>query len=255
MARKNRKVGAKTILLIIVSLLFAAFVVYIAVKIIFKPEFIRYNGFGIDMPSRYDIHGIDVSRYQGNIDWEAVRTMRDDNVGLQFSFIKATEGETRIDPLFRRNWVNAGEEKMAKGAYHFFHPSRSGEAQAKNFIRTVTLTTGDLPPVLDIEKTNGQSKERIQEGAATWLKLVEEHYGVKPIIYTNVSFYENYLAGRFDDYKLWVAHYLQKNKPRISREWTFWQHSETGRVNGIKATVDFNAFNGDFYDLERLRIP
>ena len=255
MARKKRKVGAKPVLLIILSLIFAAFVVYIAVRIIFKPEFVSYKGFGIDLPSRYDIHGIDVSHYQGNIDWEAVRTMRDENVGLQFAFIKATEGVTKIDPLFRRNWVKAGEENIPKGAYHFYYPSRDAALQAKNFIRTVTLTSGDLPPVLDIEKTSGQSAEKIKKGAAIWLKLVEEHYGVKPIIYTNVSFYDRYLGEDFDEYKLWAAHYLQKNKPRIERSWTFWQHSETGRVNGIKATVDFNAFNGDFYDLERLRIP
>jgi lysozyme len=94
-------------------------------------------------------------------------------------------------------------------------------------------------------------RKRVKE----WLSVIENHYGVKPIIYTNADFYTNILGSEFDDYPLWVAHYLQKNKPRIERPWTFWQYSETGNVNGILSKVDFNVFNGDSSDFEELRIP
>ena len=87
-----------------------------------------------------------------------------------------------------------------------------------------------------------------------WLDIVEDHYGVKPIVYTYVNFYSQYLSGEFDNYPLWAAHYLEKDKPRIKRKWIFWQHSERGRVNGIRTRVDFNVFNGDKDDFESLLI-
>jgi lysozyme len=111
-----------------------------------------------------------------------------------------------------------------------------------------------MPPVLDVEQTNGASETDIQQRVKDWLQMVEKQYKVKPIIYTNVDFYQNFLAGKFDDYPLWVAHYLVKDKPRIKRNWLFWQHNDGGRVNGINAYVDFNVFNGDSTDFNRLLI-
>ena len=143
---------------------------------------------------------------------------------------------------------------MTRGAYHFFIPGKSGRAQAVNFIETVQLQKGDLPPVLDIEQVNGASVTDLQQRVSDWLVLVEKKYKVKPIIYTNADFYKTFLAGRFDDYPLWVAHYLVKDKPRISREWSFWQHNEKGRVNGIGSFVDFNVFNGDSAAFQQLLI-
>jgi lysozyme len=166
-------------------------------------------------------------------------------VKIKFAFIKATEGIGRIDENFRRNWFNAQKAGVARGAYHFFISSKSGKAQAENFIETVRLQKGDLPPVLDIEQTNGASITDLQQRVSDWLQMVEKKYRVKPVIYTNADFYKTFLSGRFDDYPLWVAHYLVKDKPRISRNWTFWQHNETGHVNGINSFVDFNVFNGD----------
>lgn len=210
-----------------------------------KPKFVRYPAFGIDLPVNYAIHGIDVSRYQHNIDWKAVCAMQDQQVKIGFAFIKATEGLGRVDNDFRRNWYNAGTASIPRGAYHFFISSKSGKAQAENFIETVELKKGDLPPVLDIESSNGASAADIQQRAKDWLLMVEKYYKVKPIIYTNIDFYENFLAGHFEDYPLWVAHYYVKDKPRISRNWTIWQHNERGRVNGIDTFVDFNVFKGD----------
>ena len=217
-----------------------------------RPKFVRYPAFGISMPVNFSIHGIDVSRYQDNIDWKAVRAMQDKEVKIGFAFIKATEGLDRVDGKFRQNWFKANQTSLPRGAYHFFISSKSGKAQAENFIETVSLKKGDLPPVLDIETANGATVSDIQQRAKDWLIRIEQHYKVRPIIYTNVDFYENFLQEKFADYPLWVAHYYVKDKPAINRDWTFWQHNERGRVNGVDAYVDFNVFNGDSTDFRRM---
>ena len=210
-----------------------------------KAHFVRYEAFGIEVPTNYEIHGIDVSKYQETIDWESVRAMNVEGIKLHFAFIKATEGNGNEDRQFKRNWKRSREAGMIRGAYHFFISSKSGKTQAENFINSVELQPGDLPPVLDVEQTNGQRSDKIRQRVQEWLTTVENYYGVKPIIYTNVDFYKQILKDDFDHYPLWVAHYLQKEKPRIYRDWHFWQYSEQGRANGILYKTDFNVFNGD----------
>ena len=210
-----------------------------------RAKYIKYSAFGIDIPTNFTIHGIDVSRYQEIIDWNNVKQMRVEEMKIDFAFIKATEGVNKTDSYFHRNWKNAKESGMARGAYHFFIATRSGKTQAENFIKRVQIEPGDLPPVLDVEETYGVSPQKLRQRALEWLQTVEEYYKVKPILYTNVDFYKLYLKDQFDGYPLWVAHYLQKEGPRIYRDWAFWQHSESGRVSGIAAYVDFNVFNGD----------
>ena len=217
--------------------------------------FVRYREFGIPIPSSYEIHGIDVSKYQRRISWEAVKEMKVGPIQLSFAFIKATEGNTSGDSYFKRNWEKAKEAGIIRGAYHFFIASRDGKTQAQNFISRVSLETGDLPPVLDVEQTYGKSATVIRAEVKEWLETVEQYYGVRPIIYANVDFYEKYLAGYFDEYPLWVAHYLQPTQPRIRRKWIFWQHSEKGKVNGILSKVDFNVFNGDSGAFRALLVP
>jgi lysozyme len=108
--------------------------------------------------------------------------------------------------------------------------------------------------VLDVEETYGVKPADVTKRVKEFLHAVERHYGVKPIIYTGADFYKTYLGDDFDDYPLWVAHYIQKNKPRIDRQWVFWQHSEKGRVNGITSAVDFNVFHGNRTEFEDLLI-
>ncbi len=112
-----------------------------------------------------------------------------------------------------------------------------------------------MPPVLDVEQAGKKGSDNLKKEVKEWLLIVEEHYGIRPIIYTNTDFYKHHLGDEFDDYPLWVAHYLQKHQPRIKREWSFWQHSEQGRVNGITSKVDFNVFNGDSIEFRSLLIP
>lgn len=210
-----------------------------------RVNFVKYEKFGIEIPADYAIHGIDVSRYQLNIGWNRVKKMNVENIRIGFAFIKATEGEGLMDPYFRKNWREAEKHKVTRGVYHFFSPKKDAVKQARFFIKNVKLKPGDLPPVLDIETTGNVSPGMLKAKAMAWLKVVEDHYGVKPIIYTYVDFYKKYLGEEFDEYPLWIAHYYQKHRPRISRNWVLWQHNDRGNVDGITSKVDFNVFNGD----------
>lgn len=248
MAKKIKKNRLKvTVFIVLMLALIAGIIWYIR-----KPHFVHYTHFGIDMPVNYSLHGIDVSRYQETIDWEAVKTMNIQHIRIRFAFIKASEGSNDVDPRFKKNWRAAKTAGIARGAYHFFNPYKDGNSQAQHFIETVSMQPGDMPPVLDIEQLSNVPKAVLQQRVAIWLSLVEKHYKLKPIIYTGADFYAKYLAGKFDDYPLWVAHYLVKDKPRVKRNWSFWQHNEAGRVNGIKGLVDFNVFNGDSADFEQI---
>ena len=230
-----------------------AYIIYKTAKIN-HAKFVRYPAFGIDIPDSYEIHGIDVSKYQSYIDWPSVKEMKVNNIKIGFAFIKATEGLGNTDKLFKRNWKKTKEAGVTRGAYHFFLPTKSGKMQAKNFIKSVMLEPGDLPPVLDIEQLYGVKPEKMRKEVQDWLTVIEDYYKVKPIIYTYVTFYTSYLQKDFDEYPLWAAHYLEKDKPRINRPWIFWQHNEKGRVNGITMPVDFNVFNGDSADFESLLV-
>lgn len=252
--RSNSSLRPFLLLTLVAAGLFFAYLFYLW-AVTPGPSSVRYEEFGISIPSRYEIHGIDVSRYQQAVSWKLVKEMKVRNVQIGFAFIKATEGSNLVDPLFKRNWKKAKEAGVTRGAYHFFNPRKDGKSQAKRFLSTVKLESGDLPPVLDIEKGWNIPKAKIQQEVKVWLDAVEAATGVKPIIYTYVTFYEKYLKGSFDDYPLWIAHYYQPNSPRIKRSWQFWQHSEEGRVNGIRSKVDFNVFNGDSTDFRALLVP
>ncbi len=217
-----------------------------------RAHFVRYPEFGIDIPVNYSIHGIDVSKYQSIIDWQSVKEMNVNNVQISFVFIKATEGLNDEDDYFSRNWKKAKLVGLTRGAYHFFLATKSGKEQAENFINSVKLETGDMPPVLDIEQTYGVDAAALRNRVKEWLETVQNYYGVMPIIYTNVEFYKQFLKDDFDAYPLWVAHYLQKERPHIYRDWMFWQHDEGGTVNGIINKVDFNVFSGDSTDFKKM---
>ncbi len=257
MARKKSKNNYLPIFVIASCIAAASFVFYLA-YLWWKTDdtkYVTYPQFGIPIPAGYEIHGIDVSKYQDRISWEAVQQMQVQDVRLHFAFMKATEGVSNTDSYFKRNWKKSKDAGIVRGAYHFFIASKDGRTQAENFIKRVDLQTGDLPPVLDVEQNFGTSPTQLRKEIKEWLDVAEQHYGVRPIIYTYVVFYEKYLQGYFDDYPLWVAHYLQPNQPRIQRSWSFWQHSEKGKVNGIRSNVDFNVFNGDSIAFSSLLVP
>ena len=137
--------------------------------------------YGVCIPDGYDIHGIDISHYQGKIDWKKLLQNKETATPLHFVFMKATEGGDHNDTTFEANFANARNHGFIRGAYHFYIPSTDALKQADFFIRTVKLVSGDLPPVLDVEVTGRKEKKELQQGIKRWLDRVESHYGVKPI--------------------------------------------------------------------------
>ena len=210
----------------------------------------------VSYPEGYEIHGIDVSHHQGKINWQKLKDQgMIDKFPVRFVMIKATEGASRIDPNFKENFFQARENGFTRGAYHFYSIYSSAEKQAEFFIKNVKLEKGDLPPVLDVEhKPKNQTDEEFIVSIRKWLDIVENHYGVKPIIYTYYKFKTRYLNDSvFDDYPYWIAHYYV-DKVEYEGAWKFWQHTDAGRLPGIKGRVDFNIYNGSYYDLRKLTI-
>ncbi len=214
------------------------------------------KSFGIIMPVPYKVHGIDVSKHQGEIDWKRVSMMRDNGIRISFAFIKASEGITRQDKRFNENWKQSSRNGIIRGAYHFYYPSRDPHKQADNFIKVVKLRKGDLPPVVDIEVSNGRSAKNICGNLQIFVDRLEKRYGVKPIIYTNINFYNTYLKGSFEKYPLWIAGYFDHDRfyNEFTTPWIFWQHSEKGKVDGIRGHVDFNVFTGSQGQLNSMRM-
>ncbi len=206
-------------------------------------------------PDGYEIRGIDISHYQGTIDWDQLQNAMIERSPIRFIVMKATEGATKIDPSFKENFSQALEYGYIRGAYHFWSNKSSARQQAYFFLNNVPLEDGDLPPVLDIEhKPKEMSTEDFQREVLTWLHIVEDRYHVKPIIYTYYKFKMNYLSSPvFDDYPYWIAHYYV-DKIEYTGEWKFWQHTDAGKLPGIKGYVDFDLYNGSFYDLKKLCI-
>ena len=210
----------------------------------------------VSYPEGYEIHGIDISHHQGTIDWA---TLKDEAViderPIRFIMIKATEGANKIDENFKDNFYNAREYGFTRGAYHFYGTRSTAKAQAQFFISQVKLEKGDLPPVLDVEhKPSNQTDEEFKESVLEWLRIVEKHYGVPPIVYTYYKFKLRYLNDpAFDAYPYWIAHYYV-DKVEYEGAWKFWQHTDAGRLPGIKGDVDFNIYNGSFYDLRQMTI-
>lgn len=218
-----------------------------------KPCF-GQRGYGICMPCNYEVHGIDVSHYQGKIDWQRLACDSDAKYPLRFAFMKATEGGDLADETFARNFEEARKHGFVCGAYHYFIPRTDAVKQADFFINTVKLQQGDLPPVLDVETVGKLSRKELKTSVKTWLDKVESHYGVKPILYTSYKFKLSYLNDSlFNTYPYWIAHYYV-DSVHYKGKWHFWQHTDVGTVPGIRPKVDLNVFNGSFEQLDSLRL-
>ena len=208
-----------------------------------------------EYPEGYEIHGIDISHYQDKIDWEQLKNAMIKGCPVRFVIIKSTEGSSRLDENFRENFNQARDFGFIRGVYHFWSNKSTAREQAYYFLDQVHLTDGDLPPVLDIEhKPADKSVEDFQRDVLTWLHIVEDKYHTKPIIYTYYKFKEQYLSAPvFDDYPYWIAHYYV-DKVQYKGKWKFWQHTDVGKLPGIKGYVDFNIYNGSYYELKQLCI-
>jgi len=186
--------------------------------------------------------GIDVSHYQGTVDWNAVR-----GAGMAFAFAKATEGLNTVDAMFSTNWPAMSAAGLVRGAYHFFHPEEDAASQAQHFLSVVgTLSASDLPPVLDVEETNGVSTSVLWTGVTTWLETIAQETGRTPMLYVSPSFWNQHTPNpALEGYPLWLADYAATpSLPNGFAAWDFWQFSESGTVAGVSGTVDQDVFNG-----------
>ena len=194
------------------------------------------------------VKGIDVSTYQGTIDWSAVKT-----AGKQFAFIRVSDGTGTIDSQFAANWAKARTHGILRGPYQFFRASEDPTAQANLLISKVgTLEGDDIPPTLDVELMDGQTAATVLSRARTWVAAIQAHYGRKPLVYCSPGFWNGLGAGGWDARAtLWVAHWgvSSPQVPGSWSDWTFWQYSDAGSVSGISGAVDVDEFHGSYEDL------
>ena len=225
-----------------------------------RPYFYRMrpcNGtkeYGVCLPSGFLYYGIDVSHHQGSIDWNKVAQSSGSNVSpIKFVIMKATEGSTFTDPYYTDNIRMARDAGFICGAYHFYNPVTSPQKQAENYINTVHLIKGDIIPVVDVERV-GRSSADLQRELLVFLKALEKHYGVKPVIYASSKFRRRHLNNpEFDDYPFWVAHYYVV-RPETAKSWRIWQFTDHASIEGISGYTDFNVFRGSEADFNALRL-
>ncbi len=196
------------------------------------------------------IHGIDLSHYQGEVFWEKVG----DNRKIAYVYLKATEGGDNIDKRYANNIRMAKENGLKVGSYHFFRPKTALQKQLDNFTTQCRPEDQDLIPMIDIETTAGLTREVFRDSLMTFLSMVEEYYGQKPLLYTGANFYDRYLSGGLvDEYKIMIAQYTDFEPSLIdNRGITLWQYTGKGSINGVKGHVDKSRFMGQ-HGLRELR--
>ena len=200
--------------------------------------------------------GFDISHYQKkeDIKWDSL-TIANDGIKLDFVVMRATMGNRKKDKHFDDFWETSKKNELIRGAYHFYRADEDPVMQANNYLESVKLESGDLRPVLDIERVpRRKSQEKFIEDLKVWLKIVEDKYGEKPIIYTYYYYYKDHLKGEFDDYPLWLANYNDVMVPSPDDDWKLWQFTEKGIVKGINTKVDLNIYNGNLWSFKKLTL-
>ena len=206
---------------------------------------------GVAVPRDYHVFGIDISRHQGKIEWEKLSKFRFEGYKIEFVYIKATEGESWEDARFHFNWRKAKKYNILRGAYHFYKPKVNSVVQMKNFTSVVEIKKGDLPPMLDVEVESALPKSTYRKGVLNCLRIMEQTYGVKPIIYTNQQLYREYFDHKdFDQCRFWISRL--KSSPPAVNNWYFWQFTYKAVIKGSNEYVDVNVFNGDIAKLKAL---
>jgi len=232
---------------------YATILIVISVFGLIISSILLYNGviwFVYPEIMGYTVKGIDVARYQGDIEWKQISEQN-----IKFAFVKATEGNSWVDPKFNENVVSSRDNGIYVGAYHFFNSEDEGKTQAENFIKIVSPYKTDLPPVLDFEiSQTAKDKKNIIKETRVFLQEIEKYFEIKPIIYTTYESYNAFLVNEFDDYSLWFRDLFGKPKITGGMNWLFWQYCNRGRVYGIdkkQKYTDLNVFNGSINDFEK----
>ena len=220
--------------------------------------FLIYNGnikFNHPSSKDYPVRGVDVSEYQGEIDWEKLS-----NQNIDFAYIKATEGSSYTDERFQYNYQNAITTSLKIGAYHFFSFDSDAISQSENYIKNVPKDMNLLPPVVDIEFYGDKNKnipdvEKTREQLKKLLERLEEYYQKKPIIYATNTSYNLYIKDNFEEYKIWIRDIFSTPNLKDNRKWTLWQYTNRERLegyNGEEKFIDMNVFNGSYEEFVKL---
>lgn len=220
--------------------------------------FLIYNGnikFNHPSSKDYPVRGVDVSEYQGEIDWEKLS-----NQNIDFAYIKATEGSSYTDERFQYNYQNAITTNLKIGAYHFFSFDSDAISQSENYIKNVPKDMNLLPPVVDIEFYGDKNKnipdvETTREQLKKLLERLEEYYQKKPIIYATNTSYNLYIKDNFEEYKIWIRDIFSTPNLKDDRKWTLWQYTNRERLegyNGEEKFIDMNVFNGSYEEFMKL---
>lgn len=209
------------------------------------------------LAARYDVRGVDVAHYQGEIDWDVLAAQ-----DLDFAWIKATEGASHTDPRFAENWAAATRTDLLVGAYHFMSFESSGADQAAQIAAEVPATPGTLPPVIDLEFygsyfENHPTPDEVHAILDPLVAGIKEHYGTAPIVYATEEAYDLYLASRYPDLPVWIRSVAWAPGLSDGREWTVWQYSNRDRLpgyDGVEPYIDMNVFAGTREELEALTL-
>lgn len=201
----------------------------------------------------YPVKGIDVSSYQGDIEWGEIEEQ-----DMKFAFIKATEGSSFVDEYFQTNWDRAEETDIRIGAYHFFSYDSKGVTQAQNFIETVPVNDEALPPVIDVEfygdvEKNLPDREQVEKELQSMVTMLEEYYGKRVILYTTQKAYDLYIKNSFEECDIWIRDVFFEPALPDERAWTFWQYTDRERLAGYSGEekfIDVNVFNGTEQEFE-----
>lgn len=247
-----RKETGKQKIIIVILAAAGMFAIFLAMVIFKKININQY------LVKGYELSGVDVAHYQGTIDWERLQEQ-----GIDFAFIKATEGSGHIDSEFYRNWQEAGKTELLTGAYHFFSFDSPGITQAQLYISTVGDLTGKLVPVVDVEyyadkKANPPESKEVTAQLKAMLTELEEHYQDKPIIYTTYEVYHKYIEDEFDEYPLWIRNVYYPPLFSMGERWKFWQYSDTAVLDGYSGTekrIDRNVFRGTKEEIGEFILP
>ncbi len=241
------KKGTKKFIIILIAIVLVAAVIFSSVFLLAKQKKVFINKWFVDEKS--STIGVDVSSYQAEIDMNVLKEQN-----IEFIYIKATEGSNTQDERFAENWNNAKKAGLLSGAYHFFSYDSEGRTQAENFINTVGPDLkGRLLPVVDVEyygdkEQNPPEKGDVIRELRIYLEIIEEEYGIKPLIYTRSDIYDKYLKGEFDEYKKWISSLYTPISWNYKDDWYIWQYLNRGELEGYtggEKYIDLNVLNKD----------
>ena len=241
------KKGLKRLVIVLIAVILVAAVIFSSVFLLAKQKKVFINKWFVDEKS--STIGVDVSSYQAEIDMNVLKEQN-----IEFIYIKATEGSNTQDERFAENWNNAKKAGLLSGAYHFFSYDSEGRTQAENFINTVGPDLkGRLLPVVDVEyygdkEQNPPEKDDVIRELRIYLEMIEEEYGIKPLIYTRSDIYDKYLKGEFDEYRKWISSLYTPISWNYKDDWYIWQYLNRGELEGYtggERYIDLNVLNKD----------